>query len=99
MDHRYIDAYSVAQRYLEHTLGPEEQRLFEAHLVGCAECADRMLLARMFEPPPPEIPKRARFVAQFSPWQWLLILVVAGVLLLSIPALWFGAQIRWSPIR
>lgn len=48
MDHRYIDDHSVAQRYLDHSLSPEERNQFEAHLVDCQECADRLLLAEMF---------------------------------------------------
>jgi len=58
MNHRYIDETSVAQRYLEHRLAPDEQAEFEAHLLGrngpggdgkgCDECADRLLLAQIF---------------------------------------------------
>ncbi len=48
MDHRYIDEHSVAARYLEHALSPPERVEFEAHLVDCQECADRVLLAEMF---------------------------------------------------
>jgi hypothetical protein len=48
MDHRYIDEFSVAERYVEHALRPEERIAFEAHLVDCQECTDRFLLAGMF---------------------------------------------------
>ena len=48
MDHRYIDDHSVAERYLDHTLPPGERSRFEAHLVDCQECTDRILLAEMF---------------------------------------------------
>ena len=58
MNHRYIDEASVAERYLEHRLAPDEQARFEAHLLGrdglardghgCDECADRLLLAQLF---------------------------------------------------
>src|SRR5579884_3453904 len=48
MDHRYIDERSVADRYLDHTLTPSERCEFEAHLVDCQECTDRVLLAEMF---------------------------------------------------
>jgi hypothetical protein len=48
MNHRYIDESSVAERYLEHTLAPDEQDEFEAHLIGCEECIDRLLLAQIF---------------------------------------------------
>ncbi len=48
MDHRYIDESSVAERYLDHTLPSCERLEFEAHVVDCQECADRLLLAGMF---------------------------------------------------
>jgi hypothetical protein len=48
MNHRYIDETSVAERYLEHRLGPDERAEFEAHLQGCDECSDRVLLAQLF---------------------------------------------------
>lgn len=63
MDHRYIDERSVAQRYLDHTLPADERADFEAHLVDCQECTDRLLLAEMFharngaaKPQPEEAP-------------------------------------------
>jgi anti-sigma factor RsiW len=48
MDHRYIDDRSVAARYLDQTLPACERAQFEAHLVDCLECTDRLLLAEMF---------------------------------------------------
>jgi hypothetical protein len=48
MDHRYIDELSVAERYVNNALQPEERVAFEAHLVDCQECTDRLLLAGMF---------------------------------------------------
>jgi len=48
MDHGYIDDHSVTERYLDHTLTPAERTEFEAHLVDCQECTDRLLLAEMF---------------------------------------------------
>jgi hypothetical protein len=48
MDHRHIDEQQVAERYVKHTLGAAERAAFEAHLVDCQECADRLLLAEMF---------------------------------------------------
>jgi hypothetical protein len=96
MDHRYIDNFSVAERYLAHTLAPEEQRIFETHVVACQECADRLLLAQMWlEKKELEgkrstsLPRRARFVAQFQPWQLLVFFVVAALLLLAVPTAYF----------
>ncbi len=48
MNHRYIDEHSVAERYLEHALPPAEHDAFEAHMVQCDECSDRLMLAQIF---------------------------------------------------
>lgn len=48
MNHRYIDEHAVAERYVKHALPSAERAVFEAHLVDCQECADRLLLAQMF---------------------------------------------------
>ncbi len=48
MDHRYIEQNSVADLYLDHALPPGQRAAFEAHLVDCQECTDRVLLAEMF---------------------------------------------------
>ena len=107
MDHRYIDQHSLADRYLDHALPPPERAAFEAHLVDCQECTDRVLLAEMFhnrngkplvkaEPVrvEPKIPLRgARFVAAFTPLQRFLLLAGA-ILLLLIPCGFFLWQLR-----
>ena len=74
MDHRYIDDHSVAQRYLDHTLPPDQRSRFEAHLVDCQECTDRVLLAGMFlnqngrvAPPTPSRPAQSEPPATGSP--------------------------------
>lgn len=96
MDHRYIEENGVAERYLEHALAPEEQEAFEAHVVDCEECADRLLLAQIFLERRAataglreQLPKRAEFVARLSPWQLLLTAVVAALLLLGVPTAYF----------
>jgi anti-sigma factor RsiW len=48
MDHGYIDANALADRYVRRTLPAGERADFEAHLVDCQECSDRVLLAEMF---------------------------------------------------
>jgi hypothetical protein len=48
MDHQYIDANAVAERYLGNRLRLEEREDFERHLMDCQECIDRILLAGMF---------------------------------------------------
>jgi hypothetical protein len=92
MDHHYIDEHSVAEHYLGNTLPREDRVAFEAHFADCQECMDRLLLAGIFHahdsrPKPLLLP--ARFVAQFEPWQLVIMLVAAAVLLLAIPTAYF----------
>ncbi len=99
MDHRYIEEYSVAERYLDNQLGLGDRAAFEAHLVDCQECTDRVLLAGMFharqnKPVPAPLPQRSRFVAQFKPWQILMIFAVMALLLLAIPTAYFLWQLH-----
>lgn len=99
MDHHYIDEHAVAERYLENTLSPEDRVEFEAHFVDCQECMDRLLLAGMFharEGQCKPLPLRARFVAQFEPWQLIIMLAVAAVLLLAIPTAYFLLELHAS---
>ena len=156
MNHRYIDEHSVAERYLEHALPPAEYDAFEAHLVQCDECSDRLLLAQIFldhkaigiarpasatEQVPATVgtpeadssaksvdsaakeevahaatnssaeeaadanctakalpaervwPKRAYFVAQFTPWQLFFLAVGAAAWLLAVPTAYFLGQL------
>lgn len=84
MNHAYIDANCVAERYLTQALSPEELRAFEEHIVDCQECADRLLLAEMFHARnghtrlemPPEEPIVARVVL-YKPKRVLMILIAA----------------------
>jgi anti-sigma factor RsiW len=101
MDHRYIDEHSVAERYVENALTLEERTAFETHLVDCPECTDRVLLAGMFHARTENrypasifqkallqpLPLRARIAASLKPWQLLVILAIAALLLLAIPTL------------
>lgn len=113
MDHRYIDENAVAERYLKRVLLPHERAAFEEHLVDCQECTDRVLLAEVFQvrngsperalavpsfaSAPAELPLRARIAARFSPWQLLLIFILAALLLLAAPTagfLWELGRLR-----
>jgi hypothetical protein len=107
MDHRYIDEHSVANRYLNHQLTANQRAEFEAHLVDCQECTDRVLLAEMFHSrnghKPADArwhekalkaPLRVRFVSLFTPWQLFLILAGAAMLLVLVTSgllLWLSA--------
>lgn len=101
MDHRYIDEHEIAERYLEHALPHDEYEAFEAHVVDCEECSDRLLLAQIFlerkatqAAASPPMPKRARFVARLAPWQLLLIAIAAAFLLLAVPTAYFLFEIE-----
>jgi hypothetical protein len=99
MDHRYIDENSVAERYLDNELSPKDRTAFEAHLVDCQECTDRVLLAGMFlahenKPLAEPLPRRSRFVAQFKPWQLLMMFAITAMLLLAIPTAYFLWQLH-----
>ena len=101
MDHRYIEEHSVTDRYLDHVLPPRERADFEAHLVDCQECTDRVLLAEMFhnrngaagskesKAAQPKPPLRARFVAAYTPLQLFLLLAAAAMILVLIPCMYF----------
>jgi len=94
MDHRYIDEHSVAGRYLDHDLPADQRAEFEAHLVDCQECTDRVLLAEMFharngsKTQPAAKPKpgavRVRLALMLRPWQFFLILAWAAALLVFV---------------
>lgn len=95
MDHAYIDANSIAERYLDHALSAEELREFEEHIVDCQECADRLLLAEMFHArnghkPKPDREMVARVVL-YKPKRVILMLIAAG---LAIPI----AYLLWTLI-
>ena len=91
----------MAERYLDNTLSEEERTAFEKHFVDCAECMDRLALAGMFHARNEKVsslaaaplPLRARFVAQFKPWQLVLIFAVSSILLIAIPTAYFLWQL------
>jgi hypothetical protein len=96
MDHAYIDANSVAERYLDHALSPQDLRAFEEHIVDCQECADRLLLAEMFharnghkvKPDPSLIAK----VTLYKPGRLVLMLIAAA---LAIPLVYLLFTLVW----
>ena len=95
MDHRYIDEHSVAQRYVGNALRPDERAAFEAHLVDCQDCTDRVLLAEMFHARQPDsLPLRAKLAVRLKPWQVWLIFAATVVLLVAVPALLIPVVLR-----
>ncbi len=49
MNHQYIDQHDIAGQYLRKELAEADRDAFQKHLVDCDECADRVLLAEMFQ--------------------------------------------------
>jgi hypothetical protein len=92
MDHAYIDANSIAERYLDQGLSDEELREFEEHIVDCAECADRLLLAEMFHARNGHKPRRDREmvarVVLYKPKRVIAMLIAAGLAIPVIYLLW-----------
>ena len=97
MDHAYIDANSIAERYLDHALQAEELREFEEHIVDCQECADRLLLAEMFharnghKPKPGHPEQNQEMVARlvlYKPGRVILMLIAAGLAIPVAYLLW-----------
>jgi hypothetical protein len=92
MDHAYIDANFIAERYLDHALSASEFREFEEHIVDCQECADRLLLAEMFHSrnghrPKPDREVIARVVL-YKPKRVILMLIAAGLAVPMAYLLW-----------
>lgn len=100
MDHRYIDEHSLAEGYLDHRLAFEERREFEAHLVGCEECRDRLLLAEMFHarngvPKPIQLLEAApQPVVKLKPWG-LALFFAAAALVTAVLLLASAGLLRW----
>jgi hypothetical protein len=96
MDHAYIDANSIAERYLDHKLSPEDLRDFEEHIVDCQECADRLLLAEMFHArnghKPRTDPKLIAKVTLYKPRSLALMLIAAA---LAIPLVYLLITLVW----
>jgi hypothetical protein len=101
MDHAYIDANSVAERYLDLALSPEDLREFEEHIVDCQECADRLLLAEMFHArnghktksdPGPD-PRLIAKVTLYKPGRLVLMLIAAA---LAIPLIYLLVTLFWQ---
>jgi anti-sigma factor RsiW len=107
MDHAFIDRYAVADRYVKRTLPADERAAFEAHLVDCAECADRVLLAAMLRngtgkpirvetPPRPAEPLPVKGSNVSSAWLWkvALLFAAAAAALLAVPTAVFLWQLH-----
>jgi hypothetical protein len=92
MDHERIAELNLVERYPMGRLTPEEEELFEEHLLECADCRRQVEWEEDFQgalrtvaaeqPVPAVLPWRPRRTA--APW-WLL---AAAALLLILPSVW-----------
>ena len=99
MDHSHIDEHSVASRYIANELSAKERAAFEAHMVDCQECTDRILLAGIFharqpKDSHPDLPLRAKLAVKLAPWQLVVLFAITALLLLAIPALLIPIFVR-----
>ncbi len=96
MDHAYIDANSIAERYLNHALPPDQLQEFEEHFADCQECTDRLLLAEMFHARNGHKPKQDREtvarVVLYKPVRVVLMLIAAA---LAVPAVYLIWMLIW----
>ena len=49
MDHAHIEEHGLIDLYHRGELPPEEEAAFEEHFVGCADCQERLQMARGFQ--------------------------------------------------
>lgn len=49
MDHAHIEEHGLIDLYHRGQLPPEEESAFEEHFVGCADCQERLQMARGFQ--------------------------------------------------
>jgi len=71
MDHQYIEAHNIPERYLKRTLPVDDRQRFEEHFADCPECLDRIALAEVFRnsarSPEPEAASQPRFQPVVEP--------------------------------
>lgn len=89
MDHTYIEERGLIDLYHRGQIPPEEEVEFEEHFVGCAECQEKLALARGFQRGLKVVVAEdaARAIAQVSVAAWLRRRWRAAALLILIAAL------------
>lgn len=96
MNHQYIDEHDIAGQYLRQELVGPDRDAFQTHLVDCPECADRVLLAEMFQSSAADtlgrLPRQEPLPARGA-WPTGLI-SVAVVLVLAVIVAYFWPQIQ-----
>ncbi|MFY9823354.1 MAG: zf-HC2 domain-containing protein [Thermoanaerobaculia bacterium] len=102
MDHDYIAANGLVERYHQGSLPPDEEARFEEHFVGCPECTEQLELARGFQRGLKAMVAEdaARVVLQAGLFAWLArrgriaqwSLAVVLLVLAVLPVLWFRRE-------
>ena len=104
IDHAYIEAHGVAERFVTGQLTQYERDAFERHYVGCTPCMDRIALAKIFNVEGQTLAARQRtkrqvgifnVLATFTALQQGTIFAVATLALLLIPV----AGMNWTASR
>lgn len=98
MDHEQIEEENVVERYILGRLGPEEEALFEEHLLECQDCRQRVSWEDDFRTSLQGVAaeEAARAVARAGVLAWLGrrsalrngLLAAAALLLMALPAAW-----------
>jgi hypothetical protein len=90
MDHRSIEDSDLVEAYVTGRLGAAERAGFEAHLVDCPDCLDRVEAAqgldaglRALAPPPVTAPAEGRRSRWSATAGWALAAAVAALLALG----------------
>lgn len=94
MEHSYIDANNLVDRYVMRQLEPEQSDEFEEHFVDCPRCQDQIEIARdlvagMRTAGRDQQYARPRLLK--SRWSSVLALV-AGLFIAGLPSVWFASQ-------
>ena len=96
MDHSFIEAHGLVDLYHRGQLPPEQEAEFEEHFVGCAECQERLEMARGFQRGLKTVVAadvaRASLLAWAVKRRWLAVLAL--LLTAVLPALGFLAGSR-----
>jgi len=96
MDHTYIEEHGLIDLYHRGQLPPEQEAEFEEHFVGCAECQERLEMARGFQrglkTTVAEDVVRTSLLAWAVKRRWLTVLAL--LLVAVLPALGFLAGSR-----
>jgi hypothetical protein len=98
MDHRTIDAESIAERYVTRRLAPEEEALFEEHLLDCPACCTRVESAERLQRGLRRLSEEAAAGAAAGPlparWSRSPRLALAAAALLALALLPAGLELR-----